>query len=64
LPTKKKQYQHKQQTTPTHKIEAQATRNLQQFVDHQKLVHKSPNLPHRIEKLKVNWLVGHEQLFI
>jgi hypothetical protein len=33
-----------------HKIEAQETKNLQQLVELQKLIYKSPNLPHQTEK--------------
>jgi len=55
---KTKQHSHKQQTTPTHKIKVWETKNLQQFVELQKLVHKSPNLPHQIETKGqlVNWI--------
>jgi len=33
-----------------HKIEAQEIKNLQQLVELQKLIYKSPNLPHRTKK--------------
>ncbi len=41
-----KQHPHKHQTTQPHKIEAQKTKNHQQFVELQKPIYKSPNLPH------------------
>jgi hypothetical protein len=51
LPTKKQSNIHTNNKLPqTHKIEAQKTKNLQELIDLQKLVHKPPNLPHQIEK--------------
>jgi hypothetical protein len=54
---KTKQHPHKQQTIPTPQNRSSRSQKLQQFVEVQKLVQNSPNLPHQIYKQVhlVNW---------
>jgi hypothetical protein len=47
---KTKQHPHKQQTTPTPQNRNLRSQKLQQLVEVQKPIQKSPNLPHQIEK--------------
>jgi hypothetical protein len=44
---KTKQHPHKQQTTPTPQNKSLRTQKLQQLVEVQKSIQKSPNLPHQ-----------------
>jgi hypothetical protein len=50
LPIKKNNIHINKKPPQPHKIKAQKTKKLQQLVVLQKLVYKSPNLPHQTEK--------------